>query len=81
MGLGLALFTVGARLIAAAEVALITLLEVVLGPFWVWIAFGETPDRATLVGGAIVVVAVIIQVTGDVRVPSPHAAEPTPPPP
>jgi drug/metabolite transporter (DMT)-like permease len=79
MGLGLVLFTVGARLIAAAEVALITLLEVVLGPFWVWIAFGETPDRATLVGGAIVVVAVIIQVTGDVRVPSPHAAEPTPP--
>jgi drug/metabolite transporter (DMT)-like permease len=81
MGLGLALFTVGARLIAAAEVALITLLEVVLGPFWVCIAFGETPDRATLVGGAIVVVAVIIQVTGDVRIPSPHAAEPTPPPP
>ena len=81
MGIGLALFAVGARLINAAEVALITLLEVVLGPFWVWIAFGETPDRATLVGGAIVVVAVTIQVTGDVRVPSPHAAEPTPPPP
>ena len=51
MGLGLALFTAGARLIAAAEVALITLLEVVLGPLWVWLAFTETPDRATLVGG------------------------------
>ena len=32
MGLGLAFLTVGARLIPAAEVALITLLEVVLGP-------------------------------------------------
>jgi drug/metabolite transporter (DMT)-like permease len=81
MGLGLALFTVGARLIAAAEVALITLLEVVLGPFWVWIAFGETPDRATLAGGAIVLLAVIIQVTGDVRVPGSQTAEPSPPPP
>ena len=42
MGLGLILLTIGARLIPAAEVALITLLEVVLGPLWVWISiFGE----------------------------------------
>jgi drug/metabolite transporter (DMT)-like permease len=81
MGLGLALFTVGARLIAAAEVALITLLEVVLGPLWVWIAFGETPDTATLVGGAIVVLAVVIQISGDVRIPAGRAAEMSPPPP
>jgi drug/metabolite transporter (DMT)-like permease len=82
MGLGLALFTVGARLIAAAEVALITLLEVVLGPLWVWMAFGETPDAATLVGGAVVVVAVIIQISGDVRLPATaRPAEPSPPPP
>jgi drug/metabolite transporter (DMT)-like permease len=82
MGLGLALFTVGARLIAAAEVALITLLEVVLGPLWVWIAFGETPDTATLVGGAIVVLAVLIQISGDVRMPvAARAAESAPPPP
>ena len=82
MGLGLALFTVGARLIAAAEVALITLLEVVLGPLWVWLAFGETPDTATLVGGAIVVLAVLIQISGDVRVPAGvRTAESSPPPP
>jgi drug/metabolite transporter (DMT)-like permease len=79
MGLALALFTIGARLIPAAEVALITLLEVVLGPFWVWLAFGETPDRATLVGGAIVLAAVIIQVTGEVPVPGSARAEPSPP--
>ena len=45
MGLGLAFLTIGARLIPAAEVALITLLEVVLGPLWVWIAFSERPAR------------------------------------
>jgi drug/metabolite transporter (DMT)-like permease len=61
MGLGLAFLTVGARLIPAAEAALITLLEVVLGPLWVWMAYGEEPGAATLVGGAVVVGAVILQ--------------------
>jgi drug/metabolite transporter (DMT)-like permease len=64
MGLGLAFLTVGARLIPAAEVALITLLEVVLGPIWVWLAYGERPATATLVGGAIVVGAVVLQARG-----------------
>ena len=54
MGLGLAFLTIGARLIPAAEVALITLLEVVLGPLWVWIALSERPSTATLAGGAVV---------------------------
>ena len=82
MGLGLALFAVGARLINAAEVALITLLEVVLGPLWVWIAFSETPDTATLVGGLVVLVAVIVQVSGEVRMPVRlSATEAAPPPP
>jgi drug/metabolite transporter (DMT)-like permease len=64
IGLGLVLLTLGARLIPAAQVALITLLEVVLGPLWVWLAVGEKPTTATLVGGAIVVVAVVIQALG-----------------
>jgi drug/metabolite transporter (DMT)-like permease len=64
IGLGLALLTIGARLIPAAQVALITLLEVVLGPLWVWIALGERPGTATLVGGAIVVGAIVIQALG-----------------
>ena len=82
MGIGLALFAVGARLINAAEVALITLLEVVLGPLWVWIAFSETPDTATLVGGLVVLVAVIVQVSGEVRMPVRYSAtEAAPPPP
>ncbi|HEY8629856.1 MAG TPA: DMT family transporter [Gaiellaceae bacterium] len=61
MGLGLALFTIGARLIPAAEVALITLSEIVLGPLWVWIALSEQPSAATLAGGAIVTIAVALQ--------------------
>ena len=61
IGLGLALMTVGARLIPAAQTALIGLLEVVLGPLWVWIAYTEQPSTATLIGGAIVVVGIIVQ--------------------
>jgi drug/metabolite transporter (DMT)-like permease len=61
MGIGLAFFTVGARLVPAAEAALITLLEVVLGPLWVWLAYNVGPGAATLVGGAVVVAAVILQ--------------------
>ena len=64
IGLGLALLTVGARLIPAAQVALITLLEVVLGPLWVWLAYDERPETSTLVGGAIVIVAILIQTSG-----------------
>ncbi len=63
MALGLALFTAGARLIPATEVALISLLEVVLGPLWVWIALSEQPPALTLVGGGLIIAAVLILVT------------------
>jgi drug/metabolite transporter (DMT)-like permease len=80
IGFGFALLTVGARLIPAAQVGLITLLEVVLGPVWVWLALDERPTTLTLVGGAIVIVAIVIQTRGappsesdDQRVlPAPH---------
>jgi drug/metabolite transporter (DMT)-like permease len=70
IGLGLVFLTIGARLIPAAQVALISLLEVVLGPLWVWIALGERPDGATLAGGAVVIAAVVIVVRGDQPRPS-----------
>jgi drug/metabolite transporter (DMT)-like permease len=61
IGLGFMLLTVGARLIPAAQVGLITLLEIVLGPLWVWLALDERPSTLTLAGGAIVIAAIVIQ--------------------
>jgi drug/metabolite transporter (DMT)-like permease len=61
IGLGLVFLTIGARLIPAAQIALITLLEVVLGPVWVWLSIGEQPSTTTLAGGAVVIAAVVIQ--------------------
>jgi drug/metabolite transporter (DMT)-like permease len=65
IGLGLAFLTMGARLIPATEVALISLLEVVLGPLWVWLALSERPSHATFIGGAIVVGAVVLQAAAE----------------
>jgi drug/metabolite transporter (DMT)-like permease len=61
IGLGFVLLTAGARLIPAAQVGLITLLEVDLGPVWVWLALGEQPATLTFVGGVVVFVAIVIQ--------------------
>jgi drug/metabolite transporter (DMT)-like permease len=76
IGLGLALLTVAARLIPPAEVALISLLELVLGPLWVWLAYDEVPAATTLAGGAIVAAAVVLQATADVRAAPRPASEP-----
>jgi drug/metabolite transporter (DMT)-like permease len=59
MGLGLVMFTAGVRLIPAADAGLITVLEVIAAPIWVWLAFGENPGGRAIIGGAIVLGAVI----------------------
>ena len=75
IGLGLVFLTIGGRLIPAAEVALITLLEVVLGPLWVWAFLSEQPGATTLLGGAVVLGAVAVQVARGRRARRPAAAD------
>lgn len=58
---GLMMFIAGARLLPGGQVTLLSQLEVVLGPLWVFLAFAEVPSGATLVGGALVLVAVVGQ--------------------
>jgi drug/metabolite transporter (DMT)-like permease len=58
--IGLGLFLSGARYAPAAEVALLALVETVLGPIWVWIGIGETPDQLALIGGSIVVLSIAL---------------------
>ncbi len=59
LGIGLPLFNLGHRSVAAARVPLLLMTEIVLAPLWVWIWPGETPRIGTLIGGSIVLVAVI----------------------
>ncbi len=54
------LTSLGPRYLPAPEVALILLLETVLGPFWVWLVLAETPSVRALIGGAVVIAALIL---------------------
>ena len=58
LGLGLILCTIGARHVPAAEVDLISMTEVLLGPFWVWLFLGEKPSTYVLIGGGILLLAI-----------------------
>ena len=58
--IGLPLFTQGAKWLPAIETALIGAVDAPLAPLWVWLAFDETPGASTVLGGAIVFVAVVV---------------------
>ena len=58
VGTGLAIYTVGSKVVPAAELALLSMTEVLLGPVWVWIFIGETATFYTLVGGVILLFAI-----------------------
>jgi drug/metabolite transporter (DMT)-like permease len=57
--LGISFFFLALRRLPASQVTLIALLEPVLGPLWVWLALGEEPPQATLIGGAVVLAALV----------------------
>jgi drug/metabolite transporter (DMT)-like permease len=67
IGLAFVLFMEGAKFIPSAEAGLISLLDVVLGPIWVFLAFGENPGGATVLGGAIVLSAGLWRMAPDLR--------------
>ena len=56
---GLVLYTLGSRVVPASELALLSGIEVVLAPMWVWLVLNETTDRSTIVGGTFILAAVL----------------------
>lgn len=56
-----------ARSLSAPELSLLALLEVLLGPIWVWLGAGEVPANATLMGGAVVLTALIFNELAAIR--------------
>ena len=67
VGLGLTFFSVGSRYLPSGQASLIATLETPLMPFWVWLAFQEVPSIRALVGGALVMGAVIFEITAENR--------------
>jgi drug/metabolite transporter (DMT)-like permease len=64
---GLLLYMASLKRIPAGRAALLGLLELVLGPIWVWVIDGERPGDLTLLGGAIVIGAAAVNVWLDSR--------------
>ena len=60
-------FIVATRHLVAAEVTLFMLLEFALGPVWVWLFVGETPTWETLFGGAMIMAAVAVLASVELR--------------
>ena len=67
VGLGLTVFTLGARYVSAVELALLAMTELLLAPLWVWIGVGEVPSGYTLAGGAVVMAAIAFQALSGAR--------------
>lgn len=62
MTLGLLFYTMGSRVLPAAETALITLVEVPMSVLWVWVAFGQMPGEETVIGAGIILSAVLFYI-------------------
>ncbi len=59
LGLGLAFFVTGARLVPSALAALLGTTETILGPMWMWLSHDEIPTIRTMTGGLIVFTALL----------------------
>jgi drug/metabolite transporter (DMT)-like permease len=67
LGLGMALFVTGARLIPSALAALLGTAETMLGPVWVAVIHGEIPSPRTIAGGLLILLALLTHLTMEFR--------------
>lgn len=67
IGVALMIYTLGSRLVPAAELTLLSLTEVVLGPIWVWLAFAEVPSELTLLGGGVLLGSLAFRAATGIR--------------
>ena len=64
MGLGLLLFTIGSKTLPAAKLTLLALSEVFFAPLWVWLFLDEKIPLQTLLGGSVILIAIMLNVVG-----------------
>lgn len=57
---GMALYTLGSRVVPAAQATLLSLIEVLLAPLWAWAVLSETLSTNTALGGAVLLAAVAL---------------------
>ena len=67
LGLGMTFYTMGSRSVPAAELALLSMVEVMLAPLWVWLLLGETASATTFLGGGVVLLAIVLNALSGIR--------------
>jgi drug/metabolite transporter (DMT)-like permease len=60
--------------LTAPEISLLCLLEVLLAPIWAWLGAGEVPAQATITGGVIVLIALVLNELASMRESHPDQA-------
>ena len=62
IGLGFVFITIGAKKTLSSVVGILMMTEAVFGPLWAWMFLEETPQYIALIGGSIIIIAVLIQI-------------------
>ena len=55
------MITIGSRTTPAAVVGVLMLTEAVLGPLWAWLFINEIPPLSVIVGGSIIISAILFE--------------------
>lgn len=76
--LSFTLILTGPKYLQSAEVALLMLLETALGPLWVWLVLGEEPPARTLLGGATILLTLLLYTGNRLRRPRSHLSSTAP---
>ena len=61
IGFGFILITIGSRTTPAAVVGVLMLTEAVFGPFWAWLFINEIPPTTVIIGGSIIIFAILFE--------------------
>ena len=61
LAFGFICITIGSRSTPAATIGLLMLSETVCGPIWVWLFLNEIPPLSVFIGGAVIILAIIIK--------------------
>jgi drug/metabolite transporter (DMT)-like permease len=64
LAIPLVFYARGARSVPAVTLSLIAMLDAVLNPLWPWLVVGEVPERSAFIGGAVILLAVLISIIG-----------------
>ncbi len=59
LGISYVLYSIAIKHVTALEATIVTMIEPILNPIWVFLLLGETPGPWSLAGGAIILAAIV----------------------